>query len=147
GEKMLTVGAVVSAMLETVALMLEFAEFPPASNAVAIIVCAPLATLGEYHEQTYGAAVALQTTIPSTLKFTWVTPTLSDALAVMEMVLVGVLPLVGAVKVTLGGVVSAVEFDTVKVTLATCVFPAASLAVAEALCDPFPTFPENQAQK
>jgi hypothetical protein len=66
-----------------------------------------------------------------------VTPTLSEAVALKVIVPLTVLPLAGAVRETLGGVVSALLLLTVAVTTAETVeFPAASYALAVKLCDP-----------
>lgn len=62
---------------------------------------------------------------------TLVTPTLSDALAVIETVPETVELLAGTVIATVGAVVSFTTFDTATVTVEVAVLPAASLATAE----------------
>jgi hypothetical protein len=73
--------------------------------------------------------VSVKSVVPSTLKATLVTPTLSDALAETVIVLETVEPLVGAVMETVGAVVSggggSVPPETVKYICMSSVHPGA----------------------
>src|SRR3989344_1755065 len=74
---------------------------PPASFATALMVCAPLVAVVEFHAIEYGAVVSSAPTFtPSTLNCTPTTPTLSDALADIVTVPETVAPSAGAVRET-----------------------------------------------
>src|SRR4029077_8186061 len=100
-----------------------------------VSVCEPLLAVVVFQEAAYGAVVSSTPRLaPSRRNCTPATPTLSDALAVTLIVPVTVTPLVGAVTLTAGGVVS---FHTVTVTAALgAVLPAASRATAVSVCEP-----------
>jgi len=120
----------------TVALVVEF---PAASFAIALSVCAPLVAVVVFHDAEYGVAVSKPPRLaPSSWNCTLATPTLSAAVAVTAMVEETVAPFAGAVSETVGGVVSGVVLLTVTVTTAlVAVFPAPSLAMAFKVCAPF----------
>src|SRR2546421_1439579 len=125
-------GSVLPAVRPLLTVMIagaDRAEFPAASLATAVRVCAPLVAALVSQTVAYGAPVAsLPRFTPSSLNWTPATPTLSVALAVMVMMPLTVAPAVGAVRDTVGGVVSLL---TVPVTAAdVAVLPAASRATA-----------------
>src|SRR5206468_1123308 len=101
-----TVGGVRS--LATVTLTAAaVAVLPAASRATALRECAPLVVVLVFHEMVYGAVVISAPRLaPSSLNCTPATPTLSVALAETVTVPVTVAPLDGAVRETVGGVVS-----------------------------------------
>ena len=79
------------------------------SRATAVSVCVPFATEFVVHETVYGELVISPSMLlPSTLNWTPATATLSDADAVTVIVLETVVPPVGDVNDTVGGIVSAV---------------------------------------
>ncbi len=78
------------------------------------------------HVVPYGAVASVPTSVPSTRNSTWVTPTLSEAVAATGTDPDTVAPLAGEVTDTVGAVVS----GTVTVTPALVVLPAASYARA-----------------
>src|SRR3989344_6415154 len=83
------------------------AVLPAASRATALRLWVPLVAVVESQEMEYGAVVSSAPTLaPSTLNCTPVTPTLSDALAEMVTVPETVAPSAGAVRETVGLVVS-----------------------------------------
>src|SRR3989442_11784762 len=85
----------------------EVVVLPAASRATAVSVCVPFATVFVSHEMEYGAVVSSAARFaPSSLNWTPATPTLSLAVALTVIVLLTVVPLDGALIVTLGGVVS-----------------------------------------
>src|SRR6266403_770592 len=106
GAVTLTVGAVVS--LETVTVIGEaVVVLPAASRATAVSVCDALLAVVVSHAIAYGAVVSSTPTFaPSRRNWTPTTPTLSDALALIVVVPETVAPFAGAVRLTVGGVVS-----------------------------------------
>ena len=116
-------------MFDTVTVVVALPMLPAASLAVAEIACKPFDNDVVFSELEYGADVnAAPSALPSTLNWTLATPTLSDALAVIEIVPVTVELLAGAVMETMGAIVSfvATVFETVTLTDAVAEFPAAS---------------------
>src|SRR5437763_8532529 len=103
---------------------------PAASRAIAVILCGPSLTVAVFHETEYGAVVTstLPLTPLSSRNCTPATPTLSEALAVTVTVPFTGAPLVGAVMLTLGAVVSVVAVAEASLE-AGPTFPAASWAV------------------
>src|SRR3989344_9303700 len=99
---------VVTTLFDTVTLLPAVeAVLPAASFATALMVCAPLLAVVEFHAIEYGAVVSSAPTfVPSTLNCTPTTPTLSGALAEMVTVPETVAPSAGAVRETVGLVVS-----------------------------------------
>jgi len=103
-----TVGTVVSTtvLLLTVTVIEELDEFPAASLAVAVSVCEPLAAVVVSHGNVYGLEPSVPRDVPSTLRLTEVTPTLSLAdtptLTPPETVAAST----GEVTLTVGGVLS-----------------------------------------
>ena len=94
-------------MLTVTAAPAELLEFPAASNALAVYVCEPSLMAVVSSVALNGAAVTVaHKVVPSHQYSTLLTPTLSDAEQVRFMVPLIVLPEVGAVRVTLGAVVS-----------------------------------------
>src|SRR5437868_14376107 len=86
GEVIETVGGVVSlGVLRTVTLIVAVAVLPAASNAEAVSVTEPSATVVESQLNWYGAVVLVPTSVVLARNSTRVTPTLSLALAVIEM--------------------------------------------------------------
>src|SRR3989344_4736688 len=80
---------------------------PAASRATALMVWVPLVAVVVFHAREYGAMVSSAPTFaPSTLNCTPTTPTLSDALAEMVTFPETVAPSAGAVRETVGLVVS-----------------------------------------
>src|SRR5215212_4378139 len=77
-----------------------------ASYAFEINVCAPFAAPAVFQLHEYGAVVAVDCSAPSRRNSTFVTPTLSDALAVTFAVPETVAPFAGAVIAVVGAVVS-----------------------------------------
>ena len=75
------------------------------------------------------------TRVPSARNSTLVTPTLSEARAASATEPVTVAPVAGAVRLTVGAVVSG-AVGLVTLTVETVEFPAASYAVAVIVCDP-----------
>ena len=107
----------------------EVVELPAASLATARTVCWPAAAAVVSQEAAYGADVSAEPRFaPSTVNWTLVTPTLSEAVACSVTVPDTVAPPAGAVTATVGAVVS-------EVTVADAsfeggpTFPAASSAV------------------
>src|SRR6059036_2072118 len=101
------------AVIETVALATvtlipaEVVLLPAASRATAVRVWAALVAVVVFQERVYGAVVISAPRLaPSSLNWTPTTPTLSVALAETVTVPVTVAPLDGAVRETVGGVVS-----------------------------------------
>src|SRR5262245_50382828 len=82
----------------------EVAWFPAASKARAVSECAPFVDVTQ--EAEYGAAVSEDKSAPSTRKSTRVTPTLSDADALIVTVPLTVAPAAGEVTDAVGGVAS-----------------------------------------
>lgn len=76
------------------------------SAARAETAAAPSGTAVEFQSKLYGAELSVPTTLPLTRKSTWSTATSSVALAANVTILPMLAPLIGAVSVTLGGVVS-----------------------------------------
>src|SRR5437867_80176 len=130
---MLTVGGVVSWTAVRGAGS-DVVVLPAPSRATAVSVCDALLAAAVFHETAYGAVVASTPRLaPSSLNWTPPTPTLSEALAVTVTVLLTVAPVNGAVRLTVGGVVS---LNTVTVTAAdVVVLPAPSRATAVSVCD------------
>jgi hypothetical protein len=87
----------------------ELAVFPAASVACAFKVWVPSDIDDVFQEKLYGAVVLLAIEIPSKLKLTDLTPTLSEALVVTVIVPVTVAPFEGEVILTEGGVTSVPE--------------------------------------
>src|SRR5262245_35022138 len=111
----------------------EVAWFPAASKARADSVCAPLAADVVFQEAEYGDVVSVASRAPSTRNSTRVTPTASEAVADTVTVPLTVAPAVGAVRETVGGVVSVGGGALLTVTPtpgALPMFPAASKARA-----------------
>jgi hypothetical protein len=99
-----TVGALLSTV--TVTLLLVVVS-PAASRAMAVRVWEPLLAVVVFHETLYGVAVSSEPRFaPSRRNWTPTTPTLSVAVAETVTVPDTVASLVGAVIVTVGGVVS-----------------------------------------
>src|SRR3990167_8328475 len=95
-------------VFDTVTLLTSLHRvLPAASRATALILCVPLVAVVEFQEMEYGEVVSSAPTLaPSTLNCTPTTPTLSDALAEMVTVPETVAPSAGAVRETVGLVVS-----------------------------------------
>src|SRR5438105_6966263 len=109
---------------------------PEVSVATTVIVCCPLASDPvSHHCVDWQVAAPPQDTcanwLPSPKYVRVASPTLSPPLAVTSMLLPVHAPFEGLVIATVGGVVSPVPvpFDTVMLTEADAVFPAASVAV------------------
>ncbi len=101
-------------------MLLEVPRFPAASAARACSVCVPLAAVVVFQENAYGVVVSLPAATPSTRNVTLATPeppALSVAVAVMVTVFETTALAAGAVKATVGGVVSTTVFCTVTDTL------------------------------
>ena len=82
---------------------LEVVVFPAASRATAVRVCEPLVAVVVSQEDEYGEVVSsVPRFTPSNLNCTPATPTLSEAVAVTEVVPETVAPEVGAVMETVG---------------------------------------------
>src|SRR5258705_3196619 len=118
-------------------------RLPGASRAIAVILCEPSLAVAVFHEIEYGAVVAsaLPLTPSSSRTCTPTTPTLSEAVAVTVAVPFTVAPLLGAVILPVGGVVSGGggggALFTVTVTAETgLTLPAASRATAVRVCEP-----------
>src|SRR5216117_2877129 len=108
---------------------------PAASRARAASVCEPLALEVLFQEAEYGDVVSSAPRLaPSSRNCTPATPTLSDALAVTATVPDTVAPEAGAVRVTLGGVVSAAPASALNATI--CITQAFEFCVAVALYEP-----------
>src|SRR2546422_543879 len=107
---------------------------PAASRATAVSACDALLAVVVSHASAYGAIVSSTPTFaPSRRNWTPTTPMLSDALALIVVVPETVAPFAGAVRLTVGGVVS---LSTVTViAAAVAVLPAASRATAVSACD------------
>ena len=118
---------------------------PAASYALALKVTFLFGQVVVFHDTWKGAVVAVPTSVVSAKKATFVTPTLSVAVAASVTVPETLLPFGGAVIVADGGVVSGppVPFATVTAMAVDAVWPAASVARAEIVWLPFvvaPTF-------
>src|SRR5258708_1281342 len=88
---------------------------PAASKAFETIVCDPLATEALFQlNESVVALVLLAATVPSIRICIWVTPTLSDAVALIATVPDTVAPLAGAVIEVVGGGVSVVPVVTFR---------------------------------
>lgn len=98
----------------------------------------PLATVRESQVMLKGAVVFPPTSTPSTVNRTRTTPTLSDALAEIVTFPLTTAPEAGAVRLTVGRVVSVDTLLTVTVMADdVATFPAASRATAARTCEPF----------
>src|SRR6185295_8733007 len=135
GADIVTVGAVVSALLTVTVTPALVVMLPAASRATADSVWLPFATVVEFHAMAYGLVVssAPMFVVPSSLNCTPATPTLSDAVAdTVTLAPDTVVPPAGADIVTVGAVVSVLL--TVTVTAALVVtLPAASRATADSV--------------
>jgi hypothetical protein len=105
------VGMVVSGVgvvFDTVTVILpDVVVFPAASRAVAVRVCVPFPAVVVVHDIEYGDAVSSAPRFaPSSLNWTPDTPILSDAVADTAIIPETVAPDVGAVRETVGNVVS-----------------------------------------
>ena len=111
GEVMLTVGAVVSAAAASDPTITvtgaEVPTFPAASRPSARSVCDPSPASFEFQRTLYGAFVSVPITVPSTVNVTDLTPTASDAAAVMFTFRETFAPAAGDVMLIDGAVVSA----------------------------------------
>src|SRR2546426_1044200 len=133
GAVRLTVGGVVSLNTVTVTVA-AVAVLPAASRATAVSVCDALLAAVVSHASAYGAVVSSTPTFaPSRRNWTPTTPTLSDALALIVVVPETVAPFAGAVRLTVGGVVSLSPVTVIVAAVA--VLPAASRATAVSVCD------------
>jgi hypothetical protein len=74
--------------------------------AVTVKVCTPFETVPEFHEFVNGGVPVLITEIPSTLKLTDITPTLSEAFTKTSIVPETDAPLAGEVMLIVGGIIS-----------------------------------------
>jgi hypothetical protein len=92
--------------LDTVTVTDAELVFPAASNALAVIVCGPFATVVVSHTNPYGPVVDVASFTPSTQNSTDATPALSDAAAATVTDPVTVDPSNGAVTDTTGGTAS-----------------------------------------
>jgi len=109
----------------------EVVVFPAASLALAVRVWEPFVACAVFQLVLYGLVLSVAMTLPSMRKSTEATPTLSEAEAEMVLVPETVAPFDGAVRDTVGGVVSGAALLTVTVTpVDVVVFPAASRARA-----------------
>ena len=117
----------------------DVVRLPAASRAIAVSVCEPLLEPVVFQETAYGAVVSSTPDAPSIRNSTPITPTLSEASALIVIVPTTVLPAAGEVMETVGGAQSEPSFDTVTATgLEVVAFPAASRAVAVSVCEPLP---------
>src|SRR5207253_1861605 len=133
GAVRLTVGGVVSLSTVTV-IAAAVVVLPAASRATAVNVCDALLAGVVSQAIAYGAVVASTATVPRReRRWTPTTPTVSEAMALNVVVPEAVAPRAGAVRLTVGGVVS---LNTVTViAVAVVVLPAASRATAVSVCD------------
>ena len=112
GDVRVAVGGVVSGTVTDTGA--ELPTLAAASRAAALRVWVPGVALALFQVTEYGAAVSSPPSgAPSSLNCTPTTPTLSEALAVTEMVPVTVAPGLGELIATVGGVLS---LKTVTVT-------------------------------
>jgi hypothetical protein len=125
-------------------VMVEVLVLPAASVAFALKEWLPSATFVVFHEKLYGAAVKVETTVPSTLRATDFTPTLSEAVTLTLTVPDTVDPLAGDVIDTVGTVTSALTTFCDTEILLVALLPAASLAVATIVCVPLLAVQENE---
>src|SRR5205823_220970 len=140
GEVIETVGGVVSlGVLRTVTLIVAVAVLPAASNAEAVSVTEPSATVVEIGRESCSAGVLVPTSVVLARNSTRVTPTLSVALAGSATMPGTVLPAAGEVIETVGGVVSLDVLRTVTLIVAVAVLPAASNAEAVSVTEPSAT--------
>ena len=97
-----------TAAFETVTALVLVALLPAASRATTLILCEPFETEVVSHENEYGdgPVVSVPMVILPSLISTAATPMLSVAVAVIDTVPETVAPFVGAVRETVGGVVS-----------------------------------------
>jgi hypothetical protein len=105
-------------------------ELPAPSVAFALNEWLPSATFVEFQEKLYGADVKVETIVPSTLRTTDFTPTLSEAFTLTLTVPDTVDPLAGDVIDTVGAVTSAETTFCETEMLLVALLPAASLAIA-----------------
>ncbi len=103
GLVMLTAGSVLSTVTLTAA---EMPKLPAASDACAVRLCPPSVPVVVAHDALNGASVSVLSNTPSTKNCTWVTPTLSDAVAEIGMDPLTVAPSAGPMILAIGGVVS-----------------------------------------
>jgi len=102
-ELIVVFGGVLSTVTLVFAVVVALLE---GSTARAATVTAPSAVEAEFQERLYGDVVSVPTTIPLIRKLTEATVTLSLAVAERVTLPVTLAPLVGAVSVTVGAVVS-----------------------------------------
>src|SRR5262249_10722750 len=137
-----TVGGVESTLLTVTETGADVVLFPAASRATAVSACGRCAVGVVSTEGLQGGGVpAGPRFAPSSLNCPPAPPLLSGGFADPGTVADTVDPAAGAVTATVGGVVS---LSTVTVTaVAVAVLPAASLATAVNVCDPFATVFES----
>jgi hypothetical protein len=105
-----TVGAVVSELFTVTVTGPDVVELPAASRATAVSVYEPFASVVVFHDTAYGEDVSSDPMfVVPCLNWTPTTPTLSDAVAVRDTVPETVAPLAGAVRETVGAVVSGTD--------------------------------------
>ena len=102
-EVIVVFGGVLSTVTLIFAVVVALFE---GSTARAATVTVPSAVEAEFQETLYGEVVSVPTTVPFTRKLTEATVTLSLAAAESVTLPLTLAPLVGAVSVTEGGVVS-----------------------------------------
>jgi len=146
GVVIVTVGGVLSMLATVTDTAADVVELPAASRATAVSECVPLEAVLVFHDWLYGAAVnSAPRFVPSSLNCTPTTALSSVAFAETVTVAETLDPAAGAVMATVGGVVS---LSTVTVTTVVVpVFPAASLATAVSVCDPFATVFESHVME
>src|SRR5712691_11911978 len=110
-------GGIVSTLETVTPTPAEVAVLPAASRATAVKLWGPLDAKVVFQEIAKGAEVSSAPRLPpSSLNWTPTTPTLSEALAETVMVPETVNPGAGAVRATVGGVVSGTALETVTLT-------------------------------
>ena len=129
GDVSATVGAVLSTLDTVTETPAEIVLLPAASRARAFKVCVPLTIVVVSQERLYGLNVSSPPRATSSSKnWTPATPTLSAASAETVTVPDTLVPLAGAVRLTVGGVVSL--FTATVIAADVVVLPAASRARA-----------------
>jgi hypothetical protein len=131
GEVIVTPIGLAVVVFDTVTTYELVALFPAASYATALRRNVVLVLRAVFQLAVYGAVVSDAISVVPTYIFTRLTPTLSEAEALIVVVPARIDPATGATSETVGAIVSAVLLLTVTVaTLLVLVLPAMSMAIA-----------------
>src|SRR5687768_1886579 len=143
GAVSVTVGGVVSGLSIVTATLALVVLLPAASVALAVIVAGPSASVVESKLVGSGPGGSVPTTVPLIRNSTWLSASLSAASAARVTRPLTVVPSSGAVRLTVGGVVSGLSIVTATLVLVV-LMPAASVARALIVAGPSASVLESQ---